>query len=187
MNQSAQDALIFIIHSFTQLYLLVLLVRLFMPWLNANFNNPLGQAIFRVTSPLIVPLRRVIPSIGRLDTATVIIAFAIEYLTVLVICAIRGWPLMMYAIAATAVVKLIVLSIWLVIVAILIYVVMSWLGGGGAYNPAMSIIHAIVDPALRPARRFIRPIGGLDLSAFVTTVALIALTILINGLRMLPV
>lgn len=186
MNESAKDALIFIIHSFTQLYLLVLLVRLFMPWLQANFNNPLGQAIFRVTSPLVVPLRRIIPSIGRLDTATVIVAFAIEYLAVLVICAIRGWPLLAYAIAATAAIKLVVLSIWLLIVAILIYVVMSWMGGG-AYNPAMSIINAIVDPALRPARRFIRPIGGLDLSAFITTVALIALTILINGLRVLPV
>ena len=186
MTGSAANALIFIIHSFAQLYLLVLLLRLLLPWLRANFNNPLAQAILRATSPLIVPLRRIIPAIGRLDTATVLVAFSLQYLTVLIIAALKGWPLDIVPIAATAAVKLITLTIWLFVVAIIIRIIMSWMGGG-AYNPAMAIIDSLAEPALRPVRRIIRPAGGVDLSPYVAIVFLIALTILISGLKMLPI
>ena len=186
MTGSAANALIFIIHSFAQLYLLVLLLRLLLPWLRANFNNPLAQAILRATSPLITPLRRIIPAIGRLDTATVLVAFSIQYLTILIIATLKGWPLDIVPIAATAAVKLITLTIWLFVVAIIIRIVMSWMGGG-AYNPAMAIIDSLAEPALRPVRRIIRPAGGVDLSPYVAIVFLIALTILISGLKMLPV
>ncbi len=186
MTGSAANALIFIIHSFAQLYLLVLLLRLLLPWLRANFNNPVAQAILRATSPLIVPLRRIIPAIGRLDTATVLVAFSLQYLTVLIIAALKGWPLDIVPIAATAAVKLITLTIWLFVVAIIIRIIMSWMGGG-AYNPAMAIIDSLAEPALRPVRRIIRPAGGVDLSPYVAIVFLIALTILISGLKMLPI
>ena len=186
MTGSAANALIFIIHSFSQLYLLILLLRLLLPWLRANFNNPLAQVILRATSPLVVPLRRVIPAIGRLDTATVLVAFSLQYLTVLVIAALKGWPLDIVPIAATAAVKLVTLTIWLFVVAIIIRIVMSWMGGG-AYNPAMAIIDSLAEATLRPIRRFIRPSGGIDLSPYVAIVLLIALTILIGGLKMLPI
>ena len=83
------SALTFIIQAFAQLYLLVLLLRLWLPWFRADFRNPIAQAILRLTSPLVVPVRRVIPPIGRLDTATVIIAIAIQYLTILVLLALQ--------------------------------------------------------------------------------------------------
>jgi len=186
MTGSATNALIFIIHSFTQLYLLVLLLRLLLPWLRANFNNPIAQAILRVTSPLVVPLRRVIPAIGRLDTATVVVAFSIQYLTILIIATLRGWPLNFAPIAVTSAVNLVTLTIWLFIVAIIIRIVMSWMGGG-AYNPAMGLIDSLAEPVLRPVRRVIRPAGGIDLSSYVAIVFLIALTMLLSGLKMLPI
>jgi YggT family protein len=83
MPNSATNAIIFIISSLAQLYILVLLLRLLMPWLRIPFNNPLSQGILRLTSPLVVPVRRLIPPIGRVDTATLVVAFAIQYLTIL--------------------------------------------------------------------------------------------------------
>ena len=186
MTGSAANALIFIIHSFAQLYLLVLMLRLLLPWLRANFNNPLAQAILRATSPLVVPLRRVVPAIGRLDTATFLVAFGLQYLTVLIIAALKGWPLDIVPIAATAAVKLVTLTIWLFVVAIIIRIIMSWIGGG-AHNPAMAIIDSMAEPALRPVRRIIRPAGGIDLSPYFAIVFLIAITIFISGLKMLPI
>ena len=186
MTGSATNALIFIIQSFAQLYLLILLLRLLMPWLRANFNNPLAQAILRATSPLVVPLRRIVPAIGRLDTATVLIAFSIQYLTILIIAALRGWPLNILPITVTAVVNLVTLTIWLFVVAIIIRIIMSWMGGG-AYNPAMGLIDSLAEPVLRPVRRVIRPAGGIDLSPYVAIVFLIALTIVISGLKMPPI
>ncbi len=186
MTGSATNALIFIIQSFAQLYLLVLLLRLLLPWLRANFNNPLAQAILRATSPLVVPLRRIVPAIGRLDTATVVVAFSIQYLTILIIWALRGWPLNILPIAVTSVVSLVTLTIWLFVVAIIIRIIMSWMGGG-AYNPAMGLIDSLAEPVLRPVRRVIRPAGGIDLSPYVAIVFLIALTIVISGLKMPPI
>ncbi|MDH3338796.1 MAG: YggT family protein, partial [Gammaproteobacteria bacterium] len=78
-----RPALVFIINTIAQLYLLVMLLRLWLPWFRADFRNPIAQGILRLTSPLVIPVRRVIPPIGRLDTATVIVAFALQYLTVL--------------------------------------------------------------------------------------------------------
>ena len=88
MGNSATSAVVFIVSVLAHLYLLVLLLRLLLPWMGANFRNPLAQAILRLTSPLVIPVRRVIPPVGRLDTATVIVAFGIQYLTVLLIAAI---------------------------------------------------------------------------------------------------
>ena len=168
------------------LVLYLLLLRLLLPWLRGNFNNPLAQAILRATSPLVVPLRRIVPAIGRLDTATVLVAFGLQYLTVLVIATLKSWPLDIVPIAATAAVKLVTLTIWLFVVAIIIRIIMSWMSGG-AYNPAMAIIDSLAEPALRPVRRFIRPAGGIDLSPYVAIVLLIALTIFISGFKMLPI
>ena len=83
------SALSFIIQAFAQLCLLVLLLRLWLPWFRADFRNPIAQAILRLTSLLVVPVRRIIPQIGRPDTATVIIAVAIQYLTILVLLALQ--------------------------------------------------------------------------------------------------
>ena len=186
MTGSATNALIFVIQSFAQLYILILLLRLLLPWLRANFNNPLAQVILRATSPLVVPLRRIIPSIGRLDTATVVIAFGIQYLTILIIAALRNWPLDVMPIAVTTIVNLVSMMVWLFIIAIIIRIIMSWMGSG-TYNPAMGLIDSIAEPALRPARRLIRPAGGIDLSPYVTIVLLIALTMLLRGFKMLPI
>jgi len=186
MSGSATNALIFIIQSFAQLYILILLLRLLLPWLRANFNNPLAQAILRATSPLVVPLRRIVPAIGRLDTATFIIAFGIQCLTILIIVALRDWPMDTMSIAVTAIVSLVTMTVWLFIIAIIIRIIMSWMGGG-TYNPAMGLIDSIAEPALRPARRLLRPAGGIDLSPYVTIVFLIALTMLLRGFKMLPI
>jgi len=186
MSGSATNALIFIIQSFAQLYILILLLRLLLPWLRANFNNPLAQAILRATSPLVVPLRRIVPAIGRLDTATFVIAFAIQCLTILIIVALRDWPMDTMSIAVTAIVNLVSMTVWLFIIAIIIRIIMSWMGGG-AHNPAMGLIDSIAEPVLRPARRLFRPAGGIDLSPYVTIVLLIALTMLLRGFKMLPI
>ena len=58
MATGAQSALTFIISSIAQLYLLVLLLRLFMPWMGGSYQNPIAQAILKLTSPLVIPVRR---------------------------------------------------------------------------------------------------------------------------------
>lgn len=186
MPSNITSAIVFIINALTSLYLLVLLLRFWLPWLRADFRNPLAQGILRLTSPLIVPLRRIVPPVGRLDTATVLVAFIIQYLTVLLLLLILGRIAGVMEIALTAVVKLVVLSINLFVYAIFIRIILSWLSPG-AYNPATAIIATLTEPVLRPFRRLVPPLGGFDISPIFAIILLLAATIVVNGLKPLGI
>lgn len=192
MTSNFSQAIIFIVNALTSLYLLVLLLRFWMPWLRADFRNPLAQGILKLTSPLVVPVRRFVPSFGRLDSATVLVALIIQYLTVLLMLVIHGADSAMAglqgmaAIALTAIVKLVLLSINLFVYAIFIRIVLSWISPG-QQNPATSIIHTLTEPVLRPFRRLLPALGGFDISPIFAVIGLMALTIVISGLKPLPV
>ncbi len=182
MPSSFIQAIVFIINTLTQLYLFVLLLRLLLPYLGADFRNPIAQAILKVTSPLVIPLRRIIPPIGRIDTATIVVAFAIQYLLIVVLLMILNSGATIAAIAVTSVVNLVLLTVRLFIFAIFIRVILSWIAPQG-HNPALSIIYTLTDRVLRPFQRIIPPMGGLDLSPLFAIIVLMALTIVIAGLK----
>ena len=177
-----QQALYFIIKTITQLYLLVLLLRLWLPLLRADFRNPLAQGILRFTSPLVVPLRRLLPSIGRLDTATIVVAFAIQYLIVLVLLAIFGQTAATVPILITTVIELTILSLNLFFFVILIKIILSWIAPH-THNPATALLSTLAEPVLRPFRRMIPPIGGLDISPIFAIVLLQAAVIFLQTLK----
>ena len=177
-----QQALYFIIKTITQLYLLVLLLRLWLPLLRADFRNPLAQGILRITSPLVVPLRRLLPSIGRLDSSTVLVAFAIQYLTLLVLLAIRGQMVATVPILITTIIELAMLSLNLFFFVILIKIILSWVAPH-THNPATALLSTLAEPVLRPFRRIIPPIGGLDISPIFAIIMLQAAVIFLQTLK----
>ena len=180
------SALVFVVQAFAQLFLLLLLLRFWLPWFGANFSNPIAQGILRLTSPLIVPVRRVIPPLGRLDTATVVIAFGVQYLTIWVILALRQFATGIATIALTAIIDLGMLSLRLFVFAIIIRIVLSWIAPH-TYNPITSLVASISDPLLRPARRFIPPLGGIDISPVFVLIFIGAVSIMLGELRPLPI
>lgn len=186
MPSNLTAALVFIINAVAQLYLFVLLLRLLLPWLGADFRNPIAQAILKITSPLVVPIRRIIPPFGRVDTATVLVAYIIQYLLILTILLIYGQRAGFLAIAVTALVDLVLLTLRLFVFAIIIRVILSWIAPGG-YNPATAIIHTLTDRILMPFRRIIPPLGGLDLSPLAAIILITAVTIVVAGLKPLPI
>lgn len=186
MPSNITSAIVFIVNAITSLYLLVLLLRFWMPWLRADFRNPLAQGILRFTSPVVIPVRRIVPSFGRLDTATILVAFIIQYLTVLLLLMIIGQTAGIAAIALTAIVKLAVLTINLFVYAIFIRIILSWISQG-QYNPATAIITTLTEPVLRPFRRLIPAIGGFDISPVFAIILLLAATIVVNGFKPLGI
>lgn len=186
MPSNVIDALAFIINAIAQLYLFVLLLRLLLPWLGADYRNPIAQAILKITSPVVVPLRRIVPPVGRIDTATVLVAFTIQYVLILLILFMHGDTAGFVAIALTAAVDLILLTLRLFVFAIIIRVILSWISPGG-YNPALAFIHSLTDRILLPFRRVIPPLGGLDLSPLLAIILITAVTIVVAGFRPLPI
>ena len=177
-----KPALIFIISTIVRLFLLVLLLRFWLPWLRADFRNPIAQGILRLTSPLVIPLRRIMPPVGRLDTATVLIAFAVQYLALLVILSISGAHANFAWISITSLIELILLSLNIFTFAIFIHIILSWVAPG-TYHPAVAFIATIVNPLLQPFRRFIPPLGGLDLSPMVVIIGIQAFAIFVADLK----
>ncbi|MGA8205705.1 MAG: YggT family protein [Woeseiaceae bacterium] len=177
-----RPALTFIIATLAQLYLLVMLLRFWLPWLRADFRNPIAQGILRLTSPLIVPVRRIVPPIGRLDSATVIVTFALQYLTILVILAIGKIPPAILPVALTSAIDLALLSLRLFTFAIFIHIILSWIAPG-TFNPATAFIATLSEPVLRPFRRLVPPIGGLDISPVFAIILLQAVAIFLGTLR----
>lgn len=182
MPTNVSAAIVFIVNAVASLYLLVLLLRFWLPWLRADFRNPLAQGILKLTSPVVIPLRRIVPSVGRLDTATILFAFILQYLTILLLLLILGASAGFAAIAITAVVKLLVLSINLFVYAIFIRIILSWIAPGQV-NPATAIIATLSEPVLRPFRRVVPAMGGFDISPIFAVILLVALTIFVSGLK----
>lgn len=181
-----RTALIFIINTLAQLYLLLVLLRFWLPWLRADFRNPVAQAILRLTSPLVNPVRRFVPPIGRVDSATLLVAFGIQYLTILIILAIRGAAVGILPIALTSLLDLALLTLRLFVFAIFVRIILSWFAPH-TYNPATAILTTITEPVLRPFRRFIPALGGLDISPIFAIILLMALSIVLTEARPLQV
>jgi len=180
------QALYFIVKTLAQLYLLLLLLRFWLPWLRADFRNPIAQGILRFTSPLIVPLRRFLPSIGRLDTATVLVAFVVQYVTVLALLAIVRRSADTAEVALVSIIELAILSLNLFFFAILIRIILSWVAPGN-YNPITALLTTLSEPVLRPFRRLIPSIGGLDISPIFAIVLLQAAVIMLQSIKPGPV
>jgi YggT family protein len=177
-------ALIYIIDTIASLITLILLLRFWLPWLRADFRNPMAQGILQATSPLINPLRRIIPSIGRIDTATVLVAFAVQALAISAVLLLAGVPITARFVIVGAIFELVTLSLMMFMFAIIIRIVLSWIAPG-TYNPATALLASITDPILRPFRRFVPPIAGFDVSPIFAIILLGALSILVEDSRSL--
>jgi YggT family protein len=145
----------------------------------------MAQGVLRLTSPLIAPLRRLLPPVGRLDTATILVALAIEYLLVVFLLSIRGISVGFVPIAATAFFELVILSLNLLFFIILIRIVLSWVAPGN-YSPVTAMLNALAEPVLRPFRRMIPPIGGLDISPIFVIILLQAAIIVLQTYKPIP-
>jgi YggT family protein len=154
-----QSALLFLFKTLTDLYLLTFLLRFVMQWVRASYYNPFAQFVLKVTNPLVVPARRLLPSVAGLDTPTFAVLLVLECLVTWLLFTLPGIAeLLLYA-----VLRLVALVLWFYTVAAFIYVVLSWFGDRGG-NPLGAILAEIVEPILRPARRLLPTIGGLDLA-----------------------
>lgn len=180
------QAFYFIVKTLAQLYLLLLLLRFWLPMLRADFRNPIAQGILRFTSPLVIPVRRVVPPIGRLDTSTIMVAYVLEFVLVLVLLAIRGLTIGTLPIAITAVFELAILSLNLFFFVILIKIILSWVAPHN-YNPITALLNTMAEPVLRPFRRIVPPIGGIDISPIFAIVLLKAAEIVLQTYKPIPV
>jgi YggT family protein len=178
MNSSS-NAFSFLIGTLIDLYITAVMLRLLLQWVRADFYNPVCQFLVKVTNPVLVPLRRVIPPIGRLDTASVVLMLALETLSVWIASRIGSVPLAPVDIVVFSVFKLLATVLWTYFFLIIVAVVLSWVGAG-MRHPAVPLVFQLTGPVLNPIRKFIPPIAGIDLSPLFALIAIRFLLLLLG-------
>lgn len=159
--------------------LMILVLRVWLQLVRADFYNPLSQFIVKVSNPLVIPLRRIIPSLGGIDLATIILAYVIATLTVIIIPLPNIFPIDILLALYKGLIYLIKQTGMLLFIIMLVMALMSWVVQG--YNPTQMIFHQLTTPVLAPIRRIIPSIGGLDLSVLIAFLLLNVINILLRG------
>jgi YggT family protein len=159
--------------------LMLLVLRVWLQIVRADFYNPLSQFIVKVTNPLVIPLRRVIPGFGGVDVSTLLLAFAVAFLKFVLISLLNGGDLNILSALYLGLIYLIKQSGMLLFMLLLVTAIMSWVVQG--YNPTQAILHQLTEPFLKPIKRIVPSFGGLDLSVLIAFLLLNVINILLSG------
>ncbi|MEY4921495.1 MAG: YggT family protein [Yersinia sp. (in: enterobacteria)] len=171
--------LTFLAKTVIDLYVMVLLLRIWMQWVHSDFYNPFSQFVVKITQPIIGPLRRIIPSMGPIDGASLLLAFllmTIKY-PLLMLIQSGSMSLSLYNLMF-GVISLVKAAGYLIFWIMIIRALMSWVSQGR--SPMDYLLLQLTEPLMAPIRRILPAMGGIDFSAMVV----ILILYLINYLGM---
>ncbi len=174
-----------IAYSLMSLFLVIVILRFLLQLVRADFYNPVSQAIVKITMPLLKPLRKVIPSVGGIDTASVVLIILVQLVASAILALIMGaggiilnpLPLILWGIVGTLT---IVSSIffWSMIISIVGSFIAPF-----SHHPLLLLANQIINPLAAPVRKLLPPLGGvLDLSPIIILLGLQVVDILIERL-----
>lgn len=167
-------------------FVYLLLVRFHFQWLRVPFRNPLGEFVVVTTNWIVMPARRMIPAVAGFDLATLVAAWLLQGAGLWATYALRGWefgpaPAVAAAIlASVAFVDLVRNSVHILVFAVIVQVVLSWVN---SYSPLAPVFELLTRPFLRPIRRVLPPIANVDLSPLVLLILLQVLLIALAHAR----
>ena len=167
------EALIYIIQTLGSLYLLIVLLRFILQLVRADFYNPLSQFTVKATQPLLKPLRRFIPSIAGLDTASLVLAVLVQLLLMVVTLSLMSFnPISVIPqLLVWSLIGVTSLFFKVFFFALIVSVILSWVAPG-SHNPGAQLVNQLCEPLLAPFRKLLPNLGGLDISPIFAFIAL---------------
>ncbi|MDH3948226.1 MAG: YggT family protein [Gammaproteobacteria bacterium] len=173
------NAGVFLIKTLFGIYEIIILLRFLMQMVRADFYNPISQFVVKATSLPLKPLRRVIPGVAGMDMASLVLLLVVILVELLLLSLVTTLPMpSAIGLIALALVELLKLTINVFMFSVIILAILSWVSPGG-YNPVANLLYQITAPLMRPARRMLPPMGGLDLSPMVVIIVLYLLILLL--------
>jgi len=166
-------------------FVYLLLARFHFQWLRVPFRNPVGAFVVALTDWIVRPARRLVPGLGGFDLATLLVAWLLQTLALWVLYSLKSaeggaGASVVPLLAVLALFDLLRYSLYILIFAVLVQVVLSWLN---PHSPVAPIFNAMTQPFLAPIRRFVPPIANVDLSPLVLLVLLQVVLIPLAHLR----
>jgi YggT family protein len=178
MNSTIAQVLLFLINTLFSLYIVAILLRFLLQWAKADFYNPFCQFLMKITNPLLLPLRKIIPGWFGLDIAAVILMLALQIIEIALIDWIIGLPISATIILPAAL-RLVILTLNIYFYLVLMRAILSWISPY-QNNPMQIVLIQLTEPVLRPIRNIIKPIQGFDLSPIALMIAIQVLLICIR-------
>ncbi|MCU7844134.1 MAG: YggT family protein [Candidatus Thiodiazotropha sp. (ex Monitilora ramsayi)] len=172
------NPLIFLVQTLFGLYILAVLLRFLLQLVRADFYNPISQFLVKATNPPLKIMRRIVPGLGGIDLASVVLAWLLKTVELLLVLGIGGKAFNLLGPLLWAIPELVELLINIFLFAVLIQVILSWVNPG-SYNPATALLYSLTGPVMRPAQKLLPPMGGLDLSPMLVMIGLVLLKMLL--------
>jgi YggT family protein len=179
------EAMMFLLDVLLQPFAAILLLRFHLQWLRAPLRNPVGDFVMVLSDFAVLRLRRYVPSVMGLDSATLLLALSVELVYLGCYMWVQGFHfqgLLIPGLLLLALVKLFKISLYLLMAAVFVQAIMSWVN---PYTPIAPLLTAITHRFLSPLRRVVPVIGSVDLSALLLLI--ICQLIVIIPVRMLEV
>lgn len=170
MNYFANAGLILVEFVFGILVALVVL-RVLLQLVRANFHNLICQFLYKATNPVLIPLRKIIPSWRRLDIAGIVLAWLLLAIKRVLIFAMFTSVPGILGIAIIAVADLLGFVLILMLVLIFVRVIISFVGGDSR-QPVVPLIFQLTEPLLAPIRKRLPAPGGIDFSPMLALLAI---------------
>ncbi len=177
MSYLANAAQILIEFIFSILVGLVVL-RVLLQLVRANFHNPICQFLYKTTNPVLMPLRKIIPAWRRLDIAGVVLAWILLVLKRVLIFAMIASVPSFAGLAVTAIADLIGFTLIIVLMLVIVRVILSFVSSD-SYHPIVPLVFQLTEPILKPVRKRMPALGGLDLSPMIILLAIFLLQALV--------
>jgi YggT family protein len=169
--------LTFLVKTLVDLYVMVLLLRIWMQWARTDFYNPFSQFVVKITQPIVGPLRRVVPSLGPVDSASLLLAFLLMTIKYPLLLLIQGGGISLSPYNLLfGLISVLKSAGYLVFWMIIIRSIMSWVSRGS--SPMDYVLMQLTEPLMAPIRRVIPAMGGIDFSAMVVVLILYMLNYL---------
>ena len=173
------NAGVFLIQTLFGIYEVIILLRFLLQLVRADFYNPISRFIVKATSLPLRPLRRIIPGVAGMDLASLVLLLAVIVVELLLLSMVANLPMpALPGLLALALVELFKLLIYVFLFSVFVLAILSWVSPGG-YNPVANLLYQITAPLMRPARRLLPPMGGLDLSPMVIMIVLYLMILLV--------
>lgn len=172
------NPLAFLVQTAFGLYVVVVVVRFFLQLVRADFYNPLSQFVVKLTTPVLRPLRRVIPGLWGLDVASIVLAWALTAVQLALMAWLLGIPVTVTAPLGWVIPELVALVLNVFLFAIIAQALLSWISPG-TYNPAAALLYSLTTPVLRPLQCVIPTVSGLDLTPMAAVIGIVLLKMLL--------
>jgi YggT family protein len=169
-----------LVQFFFYAYILIVALRFLLQVARADFYNPLSQFIVSATNPVLIPLRKVVPGLFGIDIASIVLAMILQMIALQLLFLLAGggiYPALPLVLGSAL--KLVGLGLNIYFYSFIILVVVSWVAPH-TQNPAISVVNSLTEPVLRPIRKLMPSMGGLDFSIMIAMLGILVIKIVLG-------